>query len=178
MADVFVQGIRRMTKVLDQMHFQSTNQVNIIRRVARKGGNVLKDETKRLIPSSNKFEHVRYIRSSVKTVTSKSRFRPGVNVIIKGDDVPVGQGKSRRFWKARSYAELIFRGNYKTKNRPHKTGRRKGVGQGNVTGITNSNSFNPFYQASINKGRRATIVMGKSLLPEIKKEFLKLKRRG
>lgn len=171
MAKLFVQGIEKMSRVLDQMSFESNNQKNIIRRVARKGGNVLKDETKRLIPSSDKFEHTIYLRRSVKVQTSKSRFRPGVNVIIKGGDVPVGQGRSRRFWKLRSYANLVFFGNYKTPNRPDGRGKK----HGNVRGIT---GYNPFSLARLNKGNRAMIVMKKNLLPEIQKEFTKLKSRG
>lgn len=171
MAKTFVEGIERISKVLDQMDFESTNQKNIIRRIARKGGNVLKDETKRLIPLRENFEHEIYLRRSVKVQTSRSRKRPGVNVVIKGGDVPVGQGKSRRFWKLRSYANLVFYGNYKTRNRPDSKGKK----HGNVRGIT---GYNPFELAALNKGRRALIVMRKNLIPEIKKEYSKLIRRG
>lgn len=171
MAKSFVEGIKRLNRVLEQMSFESNNQKNIIRRVARKGGNVLKDETKRQIPARENFEHVAYIRRSVKVQTSKSRYRPGVNVIIKGGDVPVGQGKSRRFWKLRPYADLALYGNYKTRNRPDKRGKK----HGNVRGIT---GYNPFEIARLNKGNRALIVMSKSLIPEIQKEFKKLKARG
>lgn len=171
MAKNFIEGIQKMNKVLDQMSFESNNQKNIIRRVARKGGNVLKDEVKRLIPNRGNFEHEIYLRRSIKVQTSKSRYRPGVNVIVKGGDVPVGQGKSRRFWKLRSYANLVFYGNFKTQNRYDKKGRK----HGNVRGIT---GYNPFSLAKANRGNRALIVMKKNLLPEIKKEFIKLKNRG
>ena len=103
MAISFIQGVDKLNRRIEKIGFESRNQKNIIRRVARKGGNVLKDEVKRLIPQREDFEHVSYIRRSVKVLTSKSRIRPGVNVYTKGSDVPVGQGKSRRFWKLSSY---------------------------------------------------------------------------
>ena len=77
-------------------------------------------------------------------------------------------------WKLSSYSNLVFFGNHKTKNRPHKTGKRKGVGQGNVRGIT---GYNPFELASLNKGNRALIVMKKSLRPEIRKEYNRIFKR-
>jgi len=172
MADKFIVGIEKLNRKLGKMTFQSSNQRNIIRRVARKGGNVLKDEVKVLIPSRNTFEHIPFIRRNVKVTTSKSKFRPGVNVYTKGGEVPVGQGKSRRFWKLQSYQNLVFFGNFKTPNR-----RRggKGPNRGNVRGIT---GFNPYTQAVLNKGSRALIVMSKNLSKEIQKEYDKLSRRG
>lgn len=171
MADKFIQGTEKLIKKLEKMSFESKNQKLIIQRVARKGGNVLKDEVKKQIPSRNTFEHVDFIRRNVKVTTSKSKIRPGVNVFTKGGDVPVGQGKSRRWWKLQSYQNLVFFGNYKTPGR-----RRKGSpNRGNVKGIT---GYNPYRLAFLNKGNKALLVMSNNMIKEIQKEYNKLSRRG
>jgi hypothetical protein len=160
----------KIEKFLNKMDFSSNSQKNIIRRVARRGGKVLKPAVKSAIPNSDKYEHVNFIRKNVKTQTSKSRFRPGVNVVLKGSDVPVGQGSHRRFWKLTSYAHLVFYGNYNTNKRPHHGGRRAGIGQGNVKGIA---PYNPFNRAARLAGNRALKAMSKALVPEIQKEIRK-----
>ena len=163
MAETFIKGIESLNRRLEKIGFESSNHKNVIRRAARKGGNILKDEVKRQIPSRNTFEHVDFIRKNVKVSTSKSRLRPGVNVYTKGGDVPVGQGKSRRFWKLQSYQNLVFFGNFKTPGRK----RNGSPNRGNVKGIT---GFNPYKLAILNKGNRALIVMSKSLSVELQKE--------
>ena len=167
MADVFLEGMQKVFKKLDNIGFHKTRQKNIIRRVARKGGNVLKDEVKRLIPSSSKYPYINHIRKSVKVNTSKSRMRPGVNVYTKGADVPVSAGAGKEWWSLKGYQSLVFFGNYKTSNRPDKRGRK----HGNVKGIT---GYNPYKLAKLNKGKRALIVMANNLKPEIMKEFKKI----
>jgi hypothetical protein len=92
-------------------------------------------------------------------------------VFTKGGDVPVGQGKSRRFWRLQAYQKLVFFGNYKT------PGRRKNgsPNRGNVKGIT---GYNPYKLATLNKGNKALLVMSNNLIKEIQKEYDKLSRRG
>jgi hypothetical protein len=172
MADTFIEGIEKVNRTLEKMSFESNNQRNIIRRVSRKGGNILKDEVKRLIPNKETFEHVSEIRKQVKVITSKSKVRPGVNVYIdKKHEVPVGQGESRRWWKLKDYQSLVFFGNFKTPDR-----RKKGSpNKGNVKGIT---GYNPYKLATLNKGKKALIVMSNNLIKEIQKEYNKLRRRG
>lgn len=168
MADKFVEGIEKTTRKLKKMGFSSSRQKNIIRRVARKGGNVLKDEVKRLIPTSSKYPYVHHIRRSIKVLTSKSRMRPGINVYTKGVDVPVAPGKGREWWTLGAYQHLVFFGNYKTPGRRDSRGRK----HGNVRGIT---GYNPYTLARLNKGNKALITMAKNLRPEILKEFKKFK---
>lgn len=154
---------KRFERLLDRVDFQSTGQRNIIQRVTRKGGNVIKDEVKRLIPNDQSFPNVAIIRKAVKTVTSKSRLRPGVNVFIKSPDVPVGN----RFWKASSFAMLLFYGNYRS---PKRRKRGRGPSRGDVRGIT---GFNPFSIAIQNKGKKAAAIIDKNMLKEMQKEWRK-----
>lgn len=176
MADAFIdtKGVERL---LEGMDFSSNSQKRIIKGAARKGGNILKDEVKNKIPTSNDFPEIAKIRKGVKTVTSKSKSRPGVNILIKGRDVPVSPGVGRDWWDLPAYAALAFFGNYKTPNRRHKTGKRKGVvgGQGDVRGIAPGN---PFRMAQRSKGKQAIKAMSKAMLREIQKEWIKLSRRG
>ena len=168
MADSFVNGIGKLNKKLDKIGFSSNRQKNIIKRTARKGGNIIKDEVKRLIPNDNRFPYIWHLRKSVKVLTSKSKKNPGVNIYTKGSDVPVSAGAGRKWWTLGSYQHLVFFGNYKTRGRRDKKGRN----HGNVTGIT---GYNPYKLAYLNKGRRALIVMAKNLKPEIVKEFNKIR---
>ncbi len=170
MAEQFIEGIDKIIRKLDKMDFQSSNQKNIIRRVMRKGGNIIKDEVKRLIPSRNDFPYIFHIKRSVKVVTSKSRARPGVNVYTKGADVPVAPGAGRDWWTLGAYQILVFFGNYKNKNRTGRLNRGSGQSRGDVQGIT---GYNPYKQAFNNKGRRALIVIAKNMKPEIEKEWRK-----
>lgn len=164
----FVEGIAKLNKKLERMDFSSNRQKNIIRRVARKGGNVLKDEVKSLIPNRGTFPYINHIKRSVKVRTSRSRMRPGVNVYTKGVDVPVSAGKGREWWTLGAYQHLVFFGNYKTKGRVDKRGRK----HGNVRGIT---GYNPYALAKLNKGNKALLVMARNLKPEIMKEFKKIR---
>ena len=163
MAEVFIEGIEKVISKLDRMDFSSNEQKNIIRRVARKGGNILKDEVKRLIPVSSNYPFGAHIKKSVKVTTSKSRFAPGVNVFTKGSDVPF----DGRWWKIGGYQNLYFFGNYKTPNRPTRRGRKN---RGNVRGAT---GYNPYTLAGSNKGKRALIVMATAMKKEAVKEWRK-----
>ena len=177
MAD-FVEGIAKLNKKLAKMDFHSSRQTNIIRRVARKGGNVLKDEVKRLIPSSGAYPEIPHIKKSVKVVTSKARRNPGVNVFAKGAAALVSPGAGRDSWTLGAYQYLVYFGNYKNYNRTGRlgkvSGKRRGSGQsrGNVRGATN---YNPYERAKRSVGKRALIVMAKNLRPEVIKEFKKLR---
>lgn len=154
-------------KLLERMSFESSSQRRILNKSAKAGAVILKDETKRFIPNLKTFQHVDFIRSNVKAVTSKSKKGAGANVLIKGSDVPVGD----RVWKLKDYARLVFFGNTETPNRPTKSKGRRG----NVQGITFGN---PFQKAVKSKGKRALIVMSKSMLKEIQKEWTKQAKRG
>jgi hypothetical protein len=162
--------ISGVLKVLDDMDFTSRQQTNIIKRVTRKGGNILKSAVKTEINDNGDFEHIDKIKRGVKVVTSKSKSNPGVNVIVKGSDVPVGQGRTRRFWNLSAYSVLVFFGNKKTKNRPTK-------GNGNRGDVDGTNEDNPFLQASNSRGGLAMKEVVKNLIPEIQKEIKKLKRK-
>lgn len=166
MAEQFIDGIGDLIRKIDKLDFSSREQKNLIRRLMRDGGNIIKDEVKSQIPSSDKFEHVDFIRKNVKVVTSKSRKNAGVNVYTKGKDVPVGQGKSRRMWKLQSYQKLVFFGNIKTPGRRDNRGRK----HGNVRGIT---GYNPYTQALISKGNRALSVISKGMDKEFQKQWAK-----
>jgi len=49
------------------------------------------------------FSKLMQVVKATKIVTSRSRINPGVNVLIKGKDMPVGN----RFWRIRGYAQLL-----------------------------------------------------------------------
>ena len=166
-SDVDISGV---LKGLDDMDFTSRQQTNIIKRVTRKGGNILKGAVKSEINDNGDFQHIDKIKRGVKVVTSKSRSNPGVNVVVKGSDVPVGQGRTRRFWELADYAYLVFFGNYKTKNRPTR-------GSGKRGDVDGTNENNPFLQSSNRVGRTAMKEVVKNLIPEIQKEIKKLKRK-
>lgn len=168
MADKFLVGMDKLLKRVDNINFHTEKKRQFLRKAARPAANVLKDETKRLIPSSTLYPHINHIRRSVKTRVSKSKTRAGVNVVLKGGEVPFGD----RFWKLRGYAILTWLGDYKKKGnkRKHKTGKRKGLGQGNVKGTT---GYNPFELAKLNKGNKALIIFSKSIRSEITREFNK-----
>ena len=185
MAKEFLE-IKGAIRLIEAMGFEKNAQKNVIRRVTRKGGNIFKAEVRNQInvnntPASNsktkggrsgkKYEHIDRIKKSVKTLTSKSRLRPGVNIYIKGPDVPVGQGKSRRFWKMSSYSNLVLFGNHNTSPRKKKSTKKS---TGNVRGIA---EFNPFKKAYNLKKEQASRAVVNALMPEIKKEIDKQRRR-
>ena len=88
--------------------------------------------------------------------------------------MPVSPGKGRDWWAIKAYAQLVFFGNTRTKNRPHKTGKRKGVGQGDVSGV---GLGNPFLKAAKSQGSQVAVIMKKRMLSAIQKEFTKQKRK-
>lgn len=166
-------GVSQVMRKLDGMGFHSSRQLNIVRRSAKKGAQVLADEVKSQIIDKGKFPYIDHIKRSIKAVPSKSRKRPGANVFAKGRDVFVSPGKGRKFWKLSSYQRLVYFGNFKTPNRPHKFGSRRGVGQGDVKKY--ALGYNPYVRAYAKKRWVALEVMKKSLSPEIEKEFKRIK---
>ena len=162
-------GDKKITNILRQL--PKRIERNVYRKALREAAKeVLVPEVRRRIPSSDDqagFEHMSRIRRNVKALNSKSRKNHGVFVVVRGRDVPVGQGKSRRFWGLAEYFYLVSHGNYKTPNRP-----TKGKGsRGDVEGIGN-----PMKEARQAKGRTALAVAKRKLIPAIDKEIQKLIR--
>lgn len=135
-------------------------------RAARKGGNILKSEVRNSINNTGTFEHIGMIKRSVKVVNTKSRRQAGVNVFIKGPDVPVGTGKHRRFWKLSSYSKLVFKGNYKSPGRKTKSGSNRG----NVKGTNPNNIFDNVKKSH---GGKALEVVKSAMVMEVRKEIAK-----
>lgn len=135
-------------------------------RASRKGGNLLKKEIREAIIDNGQYEHIHIIKRNVKVVNSKSRTNPGVNIYIKGPDVPVGQGKHRRFWKLTPYALLVFKGNYKSPGRPTKSGKKRG----NVKG---TNPENLFEVVANTHGSNAIDLVVQHFVPELEKVIAK-----
>ena len=132
----------------------------------RAANEVLKPEIRNNIPLEGPYEHLHRIRRNIKVKSSRSRNNPGVYMVIDGRDVPVGQGRSRRFWTLRSYSYLIAHGNYKTPDR-----RTRGKGRrGNVEGIGNF-----MEDAAISKGRQARQKAIDYIIPAMEK---RMKRYG
>lgn len=152
-----------------ERNVNSSQHKRAVVRAARIAANPLKAEVRNEIPSGNSpFEHLNLFKRAIKVVTAKSwRKYPGVNILVKGPDVPVGQGESRRFWKMAGYAYLVLFGNYQTPNRPT---RRGGQSRGNVEGIGKGNIFSEVYNRS---GGRALNNFANNLVEEIKKEIHK-----
>lgn len=164
---------RGVIKLLDDMSFEKTSQRAIIKRVTRKSAHSLKADVKSRVVSkgSANFPELATIRRYVKIKTSKSKSNPGVNIILDNKiDVPVSAGKGKTWWRLKAYAQLVFFGNTKTRDRPDKSGKK----HGNVRGIA---PRNPFTEAANSKGKQATDAMKGVLLKEIQKEFNKLKRK-
>lgn len=136
-------------------------------RAARKGGNILKDEVRNSINDTGTFEHIGRVKRGVKVFNSKNRKSPGVNIYIKGPDVPVGQGKNRRFWKLSSYSVLVMKGNYRNPGRKTKQGKRRGDVKGTQQGV------NPFLRAVRTQGNRAMNATNIHMVTEVKKEIAK-----
>lgn len=133
-------------------------------RGARKGANVLKKEVRNSIKDNKKFL-VYIIKRAVKVLTSRSR-RGGVNITLKGPDVPVGTGRHRRFWRLIPYATMVFFG---AKDRRTQSGLKRGDLKG-------SNNQNVFIEALKNKKREARQTVITELKPELKKEIAKARR--
>lgn len=107
---------------------------------ARAGGHILKKVVRSKI-TGTKYEHIGLIKRNVKVFKTRSRTSGGINVFIKGVDVQVGQGRTRRFWRLSSYSMLVQFGNLRSRPRRIKTGVFKGKSRGNVSGIVNRNIF-------------------------------------
>jgi hypothetical protein len=88
----------------------------------------------------------------------------------KDVDIPVSAGKGKEWWNVRGYAILTWFGNKDTRNRPHKQGRRKGKGQGNVEGTT---GYNPFELAKKTKGSKALAKFAESIRLEVRRQYKK-----
>ena len=161
-----IKTLSLLSKNLDSRGYK-----NATTRAARKGGNVLKNEIRSKIPDTGGFEHIGTIKRNVKVTNSKASNRyPGVNVLIKGTDVQVGQGKSRRFWKLANYAYLVLFGNYRTLNRIKGGSKSKG----NVEGITNTNVFR---EVEKSHGSKALNIFIDNLIPQLRKQISKSVRK-
>jgi len=170
MADKFLIGMEKVLKRVDAIGFDSVSKRQIVRKAARPAANIIKDEVKSLIKPSSKFPYIDAVRRAVKAKVSKSRLRPGMNVLFnKNVDVPVSAGVGKEWWNIRGYAILTWFGNKDTRPRKHKTGKKRETG--NVIGTT---GYNPFELAKLNKGSRALIVFSKEIRKVIRKEFNKI----
>lgn len=170
---VYLKGMDRLLKEVDQIGFSKPQKIAFLRKVSRPAAKVIQAEVKRLIPTPKKaddFPYIGAIRRGVKTRASKSRISPGSVVVMQGDPVPVSPGKNKAQWSLRGYSMLVFFGNKDTRNRPHKTGMRKGNvrGQGNVKGIL---GFHPFARAAVNKGDKALRTFSFSIKKKILKDW-------
>lgn len=146
-------------------------KTNVTRRALRKAAReVLVPDVRGRIPTSDDiagFEHMARIKRGVVIRNLRDKKDPGVAVVIKGRDVPVGQGKSRRFWNLRAYSYLVAHGNYQTPDRPTRTKKQR---RGDVDGIGNFMS-----ETQKSKGLSAINKGVANMIPEIDKEIRKIK---
>lgn len=157
----------RQTLIDLERGLSSTEHRRAVNRAARKGANILKNYLRNMLPDDGPFEHINIIKRAIRVTPSKAwRKYPGANVLIKGPDVPVGQGASRRFWELADYAYLVLYGNYKTKDRPTKSGDKKG----NVKGL---NKGNIFQVVKDQYGDQAIELFMTELVKEVEKELAK-----
>ena len=154
-------------------NLNSREYKNATLRAARKGGNILKKELRSDIPDSTRYEHVGYLKRHLRVVNART-FKKyiGVNVMFKGNDIQVGQGKTRRFWKLADYAYLVLFGNYRSPKRSK--GKSNAKGRGNVKGIVNNNIFRSVESQNGNKAKKTFI---DNLLPQLRKQISKSYRR-
>ena len=164
MSDLVI-GDERIRRIFQQLPFR-LRTTNVYRRALRKAAREeLIPAARAGVPSEGNFEHMSRVRRGITIRNLRDKVNPGVIVVVKGRDVPVGQGRSRRFWNLRGYAYLVAHGNYKT---PDRMTRGKGR-RGDVEGIGNFMD-----DARRRKGNAALAKGVKYLIPEIDKEIRKL----
>lgn len=163
-----------------EKQISSRGHKNAVQRAARPAANLVKNEIRGEISSAAKravkhnpkgpYEHIPKVKSSVKVLRAKTYLKYiGVNVTIKGPEVPVGQGRTRRFWHIKGYAYLVFFGNYR-KDRLTRGGK---VDKGDVEGIF---SKNPFVKAVDQHGQQAITMFVNDLKRELDREIEKAVR--
>lgn len=160
-------------RLLYQVARANRDYINAARRTARASArDKLLGAVRSLIQvrSRGQFEHIPLLTRSVKIKTSKSVAYPGVNIYIDGPDVPVGQGKARRFWELADYAYLVFFGNYRTKPRRRRDRGRSATG--NVRGLFNW-PFSPFKSVYQSHGQGARDHMIQLMVTEVQKVIAK-----
>lgn len=155
-------NINRVIQKLNRLDLSGPQEKKVLVKAARHGGNVIKDEVRRQVPTKGNWKYIFHIRKSIKVRTSRSRKNPGVNVYAKGAKVPFGD----EFWNIQGYEAIYYGGNYRT--RPRRT--RRGKKRGNISDHKILN-HNPYGRAVKNKGRTALTVMAGAIKKEVVKTW-------
>lgn len=105
---VKIEGINEVLNVLNELPKNIGR--NTIISSGKKALRPAQKEAKSFLRSQAKtfsnergFSKLRYIAKNIRIVTSKNRRFPGVNMYVKGNDLPVGD----RFWSISGYAALL-----------------------------------------------------------------------
>lgn len=123
-------GDKEIDKVLRELDTKITRSAII--SACRAGAKPLVKEAKQILlsqPESTNTDgtsKLAFVARHTKAVASKSKKNPGVNILIKGPDVPVGN----RSWDLFAYGVLLGEGSYKTPNRRTKSGAFRGKFEG------------------------------------------------
>lgn len=159
-----------LRSVLDGLNFSGSEIRTIVKGANRKAAKAVLLEAVRSKFKNEKFEHIDVIKRSIKVVDSKSTRWPGVNVVVKGPDVPINHPQpSGRFWKLKSYIYLVLFGNY---NKDRIT--KKGIQRGDVKGQSPNKNSTPFLEAKNEKGGTAMTMAVRNLIPEIEAKMKRL----
>mgnify|MGYP000105890336 CR=1 FL=1 len=115
----FIYGDEKIDKALRD--FPKNIKISAIRAAAREGGNIVKDRAKsnvgRIAKNKEGQSKAAYVQRNIRTVASRSKDNPGVNVYIKGKSIPV----ERRHWRVQGYGHSLGAG-------PHKQRHTRGTG--------------------------------------------------
>mgnify|MGYP000442049213 CR=1 FL=1 len=107
----FIYGDEKIDKALRD--FPKNIKISAIRAAAREGGNIVKDRAKskvgRIAKNKEGQSKAAYVQRNIRTVASRSKDNPGVNVYIKGKSIPVG----KRHWSVQGYGVLLGEGSEK-----------------------------------------------------------------
>lgn len=135
MLKVEIVGIDEIIKALDDIGSKSV-QRNTIISLGRKALRPSMTAAKAILRSAaataknfNGFSRLGHVAKNIKIIPSKSKVLPGVNMYVKGTDIPV----HNEWWNIGGWVALLVFGSYKKGERFHKSGKSTGkfLGFGN-----------------------------------------------
>ena len=151
-------GDKEIDLALKELDTKITRQAIIA--TCREAAKPLVTEAKQILLSETKTSNtggtskLAFVARNTKAVASKSRTNPGVNIMVKGPDIPVGD----RAWKIFGYAVLLGEGSYRTPYRQTKSGAFRGNFEGFGDWI---------HKASLKLGNLPYLIVHKNLKQKI-----------